>query len=238
MFNGLCPRSGTRRAKLFGYTVELSLDDHIQRNVYLGTYEPQESALVRRYLRKGMTFVDVGANIGYYSLMAVPFADRVIAFEPSPLNYSHLKRIVMENGIRNMIIEQAGVADQPGEGALYVPKQAGNNTATMVSNPGGSPVAIPVITLDEYFDRHQIAQVDFMKIDVDGFEPRVIAGAQSAIRAKRIAAILCEFCGPWLRANGTTPQEFYELMRSLGMNAAEEPTAKTLEGGNILFTAC
>jgi hypothetical protein len=63
LLNSLCEKTGTRRTTLFGYQIDLSLDDHIQRNVYLGTYEQHDSALVRRYLKPGMTFVDVGANI-------------------------------------------------------------------------------------------------------------------------------------------------------------------------------
>ena len=240
LFDSFCPRNGSRRATLFGYTIDLDLEDEIQRNVWLGTYELRETSLVKSHLRKGMTFLDVGANIGYYSLMAAAYAGpsgRVVSFEPSPMSYRHFKKTVDENGILNITIEQAALSDVAGEGQLFVPKEQGNNTPTMVANSGGRAVPVPVVTLDEYLERNRIGRIDFMKIDVEGFEPKVIAGAQSAIRAKRIGAIICEFQGEWLRANGTTPKDFYEFMTSLDLKPSEEPTASSLEWGNILFMA-
>jgi hypothetical protein len=91
--------------------------------------------------------------------------------------------------------------------------------------------------LDEYLDRHQIARVDFLKIDVEGFEPKVIQGARSAIQAKRIGAMFCEFNGTWLRLGGTTPKDYYNQLRSLGWKPAQEQSDQSLEHNNILFVA-
>jgi FkbM family methyltransferase len=240
LLNSLCEKTGTRRTTLFGYQIDLSLDDHIQRNVYLGTYEQHDSALVRRYLRPGMTFVDVGANIGFYSLMAAEVAGpsgRVIAFEPNPDVHQHLQETIRNNGIQNIILEQAAVGDAAGWTDLFVPKESGNNTATMIANEGGRPVRVPVVTLDEYLDRHQVARVDFLKIDAEGFEPKVIQGARSAIQAKRIGAMFCEFNGTWLRLGGTTPKDYYNQLRSLGLKPTQEQSDQSLENNNILFVA-
>ena len=223
---------------MFGYGIELSLEDYIQRSVYLGTYERRESSLIKRHLTSGMTFLDVGANIGYYSLMAAAVAGpsgRIVAFEPNPHIFNHFKRTIEKNRISHITLEQYALADAAGTCELFVPIEAGNNTATMIANEGGSPVSVPVITLDDYLDRNDIEHVDFMKIDVEGYEPRIIAGAQATIKAKKIDAILCEFSGHWLRQDGTTPQDFYEFMRSLGLRASEQRTPNT-EFENILFT--
>jgi FkbM family methyltransferase len=240
LLNSLCEKTGTRRTTLFGYQIDLSLVDYIQRNVYLGTYEPRDSMLVRRYLKPGMTFLDVGANIGYYSLMAAAVAGpsgRVISFEPNPELHQHLQETIRSNAIQNIVAEQAAVGDQAGWTDLFVPKERGNNTATLIANQGGSPVRVPVVTLDEYLDQHQIARVDFLKIDVEGFEPKVIQGARSAIQAKRIGAMFCEFNGTWLRLGGTTPKDYYNQLRSLGLKPAQEQSDKSLENNNILFVA-
>jgi len=240
LLNSFCPREGIRRTSLFGYSIELDVADHIQRNVFLGTYERHETALVRKYLKPGMTFVDIGANIGYYSLMAAAVAGpsgRVIAFEPNPVLSAQLKRTVDHNGIRNITVEQLALAEKTGSSLLFVPKESGNNTATMIANDGGRPIEVSVLTLDEYLGQHQISRVNFMKMDVEGFEPKIIQGALSSIRAKKIDAILCEFCGEWLRSSGTTPRDFYEFMKSLGLRPVEEMSESSLELQNILFTA-
>ncbi len=86
LLSRLVPRTGTRTSRVFGYRVELDLSELIQRMVYLGAFERWESRAVSRYLKPGMCFVDVGANIGYYSLLAarlVGSSGRVFAVEPS-----------------------------------------------------------------------------------------------------------------------------------------------------------
>src|SRR5918997_736906 len=70
LLHSLSPKVGERTVRIYGRRIRLDLSDYIQRSIYLHTFEPQESSLVRNYLKRGMTFVDVGANVGYYSLMA------------------------------------------------------------------------------------------------------------------------------------------------------------------------
>ena len=224
-------------ADVFGYTVELDLSDYIQRSVYMGAYERLESALVKRHLRCGMTFLDIGANIGYYSLMAAAIggpSSRIIAFEPNPTCFCSLRKTIMDNRIRQITLENLALSDTAGVSELFLPKQSGNNTATMVSNHGGSPVSVAAQTLDEYLEAHNIEHVDFVKIDVEGFEPAVISGAAGSIRSGKIAAILYESSGPWLRRVGTTPEDLYGFLKSLGMRSINEPSKGVLECGNIL----
>src|ERR1700730_16140389 len=93
LLHGLCSREGEHEAEVFGYKIKLDLADYIQRSIYLRTFEPRESALIRHYLKPGMTFVDVGANVGYYTLLAASLVGRrgrVLAFEPSPYVFERL----------------------------------------------------------------------------------------------------------------------------------------------------
>ena len=168
-----------------------------------------------------------------------PFGPRNF-FRTKPAELSeHLGQTIRNNGIQNISLEQAGVADETGWAELFVPKRPGNNTATMVANDGGRPVRVSIVTLDEYMEQHQIARVDFLKIDVEGFEPKIIRGARIAIQAKRIRAVFCEFNGEWLRKSGTTPKGYHRdnELRSLGFKPMEEPTEASLEERNVLFVA-
>src|SRR5260370_23579889 len=70
ILNALTPREGTRVVKVHGTPIRLLLSEYIDRNVYMGSYEHMETALIRRLLRPGATFVDAGANIGYFTAIA------------------------------------------------------------------------------------------------------------------------------------------------------------------------
>jgi hypothetical protein len=70
LLDKIVPPSGIRVCKVFGSTFTLDLSDVVQRQIYLGTFEPKETAIIRSRLRPGMTFLDVGANVGYYTALA------------------------------------------------------------------------------------------------------------------------------------------------------------------------
>src|SRR5436190_21982560 len=85
LLNPLVPTRGFRRAKIFGASMELDLADIIQRQIYLGCYEPDCTRWAKRALRPGGVMIDVGANVGYFTALAaarVGLAGRVFAIEP------------------------------------------------------------------------------------------------------------------------------------------------------------
>ena len=192
------PRSGTERVSVFGYDMLLDLSDVIQRDIYSGVYEPFETEWLKRLLRPGMTFVDVGANVGYYTWLAARLVGptgRVVAFEPGPYAFERLQRVVENNGIENVECQQFAVSDRAGTAPLYVPPIAeGNyNPSLTPYMPGMVPVEVPVDRFDDLVARLRVGRVDVMKVDVEGHELSVFRGAAGAIREGRIANLLCEF---------------------------------------------
>jgi len=239
LLHKLCPKDGERDAELFGYRISLDRQDYIQRSMYLGTFEPNESAQVKSYLKKGMTFIDVGANVGYYTLMAaslVGSTGRVIAFEPSAYAFKRLEETIRKNNLKQVQAVRAGLSDTNSQSQLFVSPRKGNHTPSMVPSGGVRPVDVAVRRLDDYLAEHEIDHVDLMKIDVEGFEPNVIRGAGKYLERGRIHAILCEFNEDWLKANQSSSHALYELLINSGLKSAS-PELK-LEGQlqNILFT--
>lgn len=194
----LLPRSGVERASVFGLEMELDLGDLIQRDIYAGLYEPFETRFIRKFLRPGMTVVDVGANVGYYTWLAaglVEPAGRVLAIEPGPYAFDRLQRVIRANRLDNVECRQMALSDYSGRGTLYVPRPIDGNY-----NPSFNPylsgmdsVDVTVERLDHVLDAAGLGRVDLMKVDVEGHELRVFRGAGRAIRDRRIGAILCEF---------------------------------------------
>jgi hypothetical protein len=117
------PNSGIRQARVFGSVFELDLDDLIQRRIYFGVMEPQETRLVRNYLQPGMAFVDVGANDGYYTALAAERVarngGRVAAFEPSPYAFGRLSSMILANRLEHVTPVHAGLSDAAGNLNLY-----------------------------------------------------------------------------------------------------------------------
>jgi hypothetical protein len=93
LLESLSECAGEIETDVFGYQTKLDRSDFIQRRIYLGAYEQHETQLVRGYLKPGMTFVDVGANIGYFSLLAASIVGQAggsyrSSQVPMPLNVS------------------------------------------------------------------------------------------------------------------------------------------------------
>src|SRR5947208_14093774 len=92
--------------------------------VYLGAYERWETRTIRRLLRPGMCFVDVGANVGYFSLLAsrrVGRGGRVLAIEPSAYAADRLAKTIRDNAITNIQLARIGVGAAAGEVTLFDP---------------------------------------------------------------------------------------------------------------------
>ncbi|MDQ6666522.1 MAG: FkbM family methyltransferase [Acidobacteriota bacterium] len=221
LLDALTPRLGQRCASVFGLPMDLDLADSIQRHIYFGAYEPTETAMVRGWLRPGMTFVDVGANVGYFTALAascVGSAGRVFAIEPQPYAYDRLAKFVARNSLGQARTLQAGLSSASGELPLFLPSEpAPEHNATMVTLGEGAQISVPVKTLDDCMAEWGIDRIDLLKIDVEGHEPKVFEGATKALAAGRIQAVMCEFNEFWLHHAGTSSAGLYRTLTAAGL---------------------
>lgn len=237
----LTPRSGTRTVVVNGYRVELDLIDHIQRMVFLGAYARWETGVVRRLLRPGMCFVDVGANVGYFTLLAarrVGPTGLVFSIEPSPYAADRLSRTILANAIPNVRVERFGLGRRRGEVVLY-DARVSNHTPTMLGDPGSPGRVVPVRTIDECVCEWAIDRIDLLKVDVEGYEPEVFAGAARTLAEGQVRAILCEFNSHWLTRAGTSSREVYRGLLDQGFvdrsGIAGEPGDSGLENRLLVW---
>jgi FkbM family methyltransferase len=224
LLSPLVPKAGQRRANVFGADASLDLADHVQRMVYLGCFEREETNLLRRELKPGMTFVDIGANCGYFSYLAsqrVGSAGRVLAVEPSPRVADVVATAIRENGLKNVTLFRTALGRAAGELTLYVPPESlANHAPTALATPGWSPMTVPVRRLDDLLDEQMIDRVDVLKVDVEGYEGEVLAGAERALRSGRIRAMLVEFNEWWLRQAGSGSGELWDRILAAGFTSA------------------
>lgn len=160
-----------------------------------GVYEFAVSHLVRQYLAPGDVFVDVGANIGYYSVIAaaaVGASGAVYAFEPSARIRARLERNVELNDMRHITVRSEAIAASSGVVRLVEPPGAGNDGLAYVDTSGGTGgVEVRSVRLDElaeFADRPPT----LMKVDVEGGEPEVFRGASKLFERDDAPSIIFE----------------------------------------------
>lgn len=237
----LAPASGTRTGRVFGARVPLDLSDYVQRMMYLGCFEREETALLRRYLRPGMAVVDAGANAGYFTFLAassVGPAGRVVAVEPDPLLYAKLAGAIRTNGLQSVTALNVALGREAGELPLFVPPPAhANRSPTLAPVPGWEPVTVSVRTLDDVCRELCLDRVDLLKLDVEGFEGEVLAGAGDLLRSGRIRAILCEFNTYWLNEQETPPDRLWDVITGHGFRPSSPRPLFAPDGvANVFFT--
>lgn len=159
-------------------------------NPYFQAIEGQASALdglaalITKQVPRGSTVIDVGANIGLSTILLARATNRVIAFEPSPPNVAFLRRNLERNGIRNVEVRAAAVSSQPGTLRFHVAQfGAGSHVVASGHISAGTIAAVdvPAVVLDEV----DLPPITFIKIDAEGHEPDVLAGARRLLMRDR-----------------------------------------------------
>ncbi|HUA55663.1 MAG TPA: FkbM family methyltransferase [Candidatus Sulfotelmatobacter sp.] len=210
-------------------------------NMYFGLAEFEEMGLVLHALRPDDVFVDVGANIGSYTVIAAgAVGARSFSFEPAPATFSkfldniHLNDIASRVSARNMAVgSKTGVIN------FTTMLDCMNHVSSDSENVGKSAM-VPLVTLDDALSG---SPVTILKIDVEGFEAEVIKGATAAIRCDSLLAVIMEFNGSGSRY-GFDEDDLHRYMIDAGFSLIDyDPLqrkitlieAKPLNRGNAVY---
>jgi FkbM family methyltransferase len=170
-----------------GVAWELYLQNHsfLDRHVmFAGAYERESTEFIENLIQPGWYCMDVGANVGYYTLLMAKRAGRsgrIYAFEPVPEFRDRLNRHIELNRAENVVVAPVALSNSEGEGTIYVSSM----TAKMrTPSPWDEPHAKVVLhrtTLDRYCEDNGVTRIDFMKIDIDGHEGAFLDGARRTL---------------------------------------------------------
>lgn len=184
------------KAKIFGkYTFNYLPDDkYVGQRIALEKYEPYETELILKQVNKGDIIIDIGANIGYYTVL---FADKVgktgkvIAIEPDPINFEILQKNIKENKLRNVVAVQAAVGSENKKMILYKSEE---NLGDHKLWKNGAAINKEVFCrkLDDLLKDLGYEKIDLIKVDTQGWEPEVFAGAKRTIE-KDLPIIFFEY---------------------------------------------
>jgi FkbM family methyltransferase len=209
-----------------GFRMGLDLCETAQREIYyFGTYERKESAHIRRILRPGDVFWDIGANIGYYTLMGAACVGpegRVVAFEPFPPAWERLQRNVHLNSFGQITCVNAAVSSAAGNASLFFERNIPDGVASLAAGESQkSSVACTTLTLDGFVSEFDERLPTLVKADVEGSERADLMGAVQILSSRRPTMLLMEMKEGNLARHRTSRAEIQEIMVRLGFAAFE-----------------
>ncbi|MGL4424510.1 MAG: FkbM family methyltransferase [Gemmataceae bacterium] len=200
------------------------LADSVAREAfYTGRYEPQETALFNSVLKPGMTFLDLGANWGYFSLLAatrVGPTGRVHSFEPDPRILALLRQNVALNQFQNVTIHPVAASDGPGELRFTGFSETGGNWGiSTLAGDGTNAFTAATVAVDPYLDQQGVDQVDFVKMDIEGAEDLALAGMDAGLRRGRYRQLMIELHPGRLAERGRNARDLIDLLLQAGYTA-------------------
>lgn len=183
-------------------------------------HEKATTELFKKTVKEGDVVIDLGANIGYFTLLAARLVGprgQVYAFEPEPKNYSYLRKNIELNNYNQVVASQKAVSDKNGTTQLFIcdydtghhtiNKQNGIEVYSRGREVKEKSIEIETITLDNFFkDKEEL--IDVIKMDVEGAEALVLAGMDNILRKNKQIKMLVEFFPLLIENMGNSPQEF------------------------------
>ena len=190
-------------------------DDHIMRPIVQQTklWEPGETALLRSLMKPSFRVLDVGAHIGYFSVVAHCAAPGVTidAIEPDPFS-SRLCELNLFNAGANSRVWTCGLGDSRNSFAFTISEKNPGDSRVLANNEKAK-IVVPVLTADELFPD---TEFDIIKVDVQGFESRVLLGMRELLTRNPSTKLLVEFFPKSIIENGETPINILYQYHSLG----------------------
>lgn len=193
-----------------GYKLPKSYKRTFQAYTLSGIWEELTTEMFKKAIKEGDVVVDLGANLGYYTLLAARLVGkrgRVYAFEPEPINYSLLLKNIEINGYDNIVAMQKAVSDTTGTVRLFL-----DNTDTgahTIYEPDDKRefIEIESVILDELF-KDKKHPINVIKMDIEGAEMAALTGMDRIIRENENLKMLVEFYPAAIRGAGHSPEEF------------------------------
>lgn len=180
----------------------------------IGSYDFLTMALISNIVRFHDVVVDVGANIGWFTLLAARLVGAegcVIAFEPEPSNYSLLSSSISRNQLNNVQLINKCVSDSDGTQELFLSPESNPGAHSIIRNFSNGKITVDSDTLDSFASLNKISKINLLKIDVEGAEPMVLSGALALLRDSRIENLIFEWNPECWVAHGKLLGELMEL---------------------------
>jgi len=205
------------------FKIRLYKDSYLAEEFYRNKFEPDEGQFISDFLNEGDIFIDIGANIGLYTLMAAKKIGpngKVYSFEPTDITYKRLLDNITINRFKNIIPVKKALSDNNGSFEMNVSCDGfdGWNSFTKITRGSKSRTEmVETIKLDSFFNDDRIwDRVSLIKIDVEGWEKFVILGGEEHFKRTDSPVLIIEFVDQNTGNAGYTCKELFQLLVSFG----------------------
>ena len=208
-----------------GVDMEVYFDSDLGRLIYLGWYELGERYFLNAFLRRGDIYIDVGANLGLFSVIAaerVGRHGRVHAIEPCSRTFARLARNISLNGFENIIGHRLALSAENGESEMTLSTDGHDAWNSLAPPTDGNVFARETVRTqkwDAFVEENKlIGKVAMMKVDVEGWEMHFLAGASDSLSRDDAPVLQVEFNDEALTAAGSTGRDLHTALTDLGYN--------------------
>jgi FkbM family methyltransferase len=194
------------------------IDGIAQHLIFDGEYDPFTTEMFKKIVKPEMVVLDIGANIGYYSLLAASLVGcngKVWAFEPEPHNFANLQDNLELNGYNNVILVNKAVSNDSGMASLYISDmESGEHSLIPCQGRFTAKLTVSTVRLDDMFGTN--TRIDVIKTDTEGNDICVLEGARDTINANSDIKVFTEFWPEGTKAAGYSPEDYWDLLKALG----------------------
>ena len=182
---------------------------------YKNISDRQKIALFKKNIKQGMRVLDLGANIGFYTILfskLVGETGKVFAFEPDAKNYKHLEENAKK--LYNVVVEKKAVSDKTGKINFYISKDLNVDHHSYDIGEGRVCEEVDAIAIDDYFPDD--IKIDFIKIDIQGYEATALKGMSKIMRQPGRMIVFGELWPYGLQKAGSSAEEYLQFLKSHG----------------------
>ncbi len=193
-------------------------DPVVSGAVFFNVYEKSESIFIQSICFKGMKALDIGANIGYYTTLISQIAGengKILALEPDPESYKFLSKTINSCKFKNILPFPIAASDIKQKLPLFISKDNRGDNRLYQTDQLRKSIEVNCLTIDELLIENNISTLDLIKIDIQGYEPKVFKGMKKIIRNSDKLILLTEFWPKGILKAGENPKDFLIMLRKM-----------------------
>lgn len=223
--NWLIKKLIPKKVKIGKATLFLNPNDPVVSGaIFFNVYETTERKFIKSISFKGMRVLDIGANIGYYTaLLSQEAGDNglILALEPDLESYKYLSQSIRSLENNNVLSFPVAASNLSQRLPLYISKENRGDNRLYKNNQKRDCIIVDCLTIDELSTKTKIESFDLIKIDVQGYEPKVFKGMGNTIKSSRNLTILTEFWPKGIMEAGESPANFLRTLRKMKLKLFE-----------------